>query len=62
MNIAKILHLDENHPLLLEGLEKLGYENVLAYDTPLNKLLPILYKFKGIIIRSRFAIYKKFLD
>ena len=62
MNIAKILHIDENHPLLIEGLEKLGYENILAYDAPLNKLLPTLNKFKGIIIRSRFPIDKKFLD
>jgi len=31
MNAPKILHVDENHPLLLEGLESLGFENRLAY-------------------------------
>ena len=58
----KVLHIDENHPLLLDGLESLGYQNILAYDTPLSKLLPKLQQYRGVIVRSRFPINKEFLD
>ena len=34
----KILHIDENHPLLLDGLERLGYHNILAYKIQRTKL------------------------
>ena len=37
-----ILHVDENHPLLIEGLKDMGYENVIEYTTPLEKLIPNL--------------------
>ena len=59
---AKILHIDENHNLLIEGLELLGYQNVLAYNTPLTKLLLKLKQYEGIVIRSRFPINKEFID
>jgi len=62
MTQRKILHVDENHPLLLEGLEALGYENVLAYDTPLDELLPQFGNYIGLVIRSRFPVDKKCLD
>ena len=58
----KILHVDENHPLLLEGLEALGYENVLAYNTPLDNLLSKFDSYTGLVIRSRFPVDKKCLD
>ena len=58
----KILHVDENHPLLLEGLEALGYENVLAYNTPLDNLLSQFDSYTGLVIRSRFPVDKKCLD
>ena len=62
MSRPKVLHIDKNHDLLLEGLESLGYKNVLAYDTPLSILLPKLKEYFGVIIRSRFPINKKFID
>lgn len=62
MTQHKILHVDENHPLLLEGLEALGYENVLAYNTPLDELLPQFDNYTGLVIRSRFPVDKKCLD
>ena len=62
MTQPKILHVDQNHPLLLKGLEALGYENVLAYSTPLNELLPQLDNYIGLVIRSRFPVDKKCLD
>ena len=45
MSRPKVLHIDKNHHLLLEGLESLGYKNVLAYDTPLSILLPKLKEY-----------------
>ena len=62
MSRPKVLHIDKNHHLLLEGLESLGYKNVLAYDTPLSILLPKLKEYFGVVIRSRFPINKKFID
>jgi D-3-phosphoglycerate dehydrogenase len=62
MSRPKVLHIDKNHNLLLEGLESLGYKNVLAYDTPLSILLPKLKEYFGVVIRSRFPINKKFID
>ena len=57
-----ILHVDENHPLLIKGLKDIGFENVIEYNTPLEKLIPNLKLYKGLVIRSRFPIDKKFLD
>ena len=57
-----ILHVDENHPLLIKGLNDMGFENVIEYNTPLEKLIPNLKLYKGLVIRSRFPIDKKFLD
>ena len=62
MTLPKILHVDQNHPLLLKGLEVLGYENVLAYSTPLDELLPQFDNYIGLVIRSRFPVDKKCLD
>ena len=57
-----ILHVDENHPLLIEGLKDMGYENVIEYTTPLEKLIPNLNLYQGLVIRSRFPIDKEFID
>ena len=38
MKRPKILHVDEKPPILLDGLEKLGFENVISYETPQLKL------------------------
>ena len=57
-----ILHVDENHPLLIKGLNDMGFENVIEYNTPLEKLIPNLKLYRGLVIRSRFPIDKKLLD
>ncbi len=62
MNNPKVLHIDKNHHLLIDGLESLGYQNILAYNTPLSILLPKLKEYEGVIIRSRFPINKEFID
>jgi D-3-phosphoglycerate dehydrogenase len=62
MNSKLILHIDENHPLLIKGLERLEYENHIAYTTPLEDVLKLLPKYSGIVIRSRFPIDNNFID
>ena len=57
----KILHLDENHPLLLELLEVAGFENTKAYTTPKEEVERLLPNFDGIVVRSRFPIDAEFL-
>ena len=62
MNAPLILHVDENHPLLVEGLETLGYKNILAYETPIKEVLKNLHHYSGMVIRSRFPVNKEFID
>lgn len=57
----KILHLDENHPLLLEQLETAGFQNTKAYTTPKEEVERMLPNFDGIVVRSRFPIDAAFL-
>ena len=35
----KILHLEENHPALIEGLEALGFKNDLAFEDSLEEIM-----------------------
>lgn len=58
----KILHLDSNHPILLEQLETLGFENHQDYSSSKEEIEAIIQEYKGIVIRSRFKIDKTFLD
>lgn len=58
----KILHLDTNHPLLLEQLAEEGYTNVTAYTESKEDVEKIISGFDGVVIRSRFQIDSKFLD
>ena len=62
MNSKLILHIDENHPLLIKGLEDLGFENHVAYNKSLKKILNDLPNYIGVVIRSRFPIDKKFIN
>lgn len=57
----KILHLNENHPLLLQQLEAAGFQNTIAYTTPKDEVERILPQFDGIVIRSRFPLNASFL-
>ena len=61
MKRPKILHVDENHPILLDELEKLGFENVISYQTPLSEIMKSIEQYQGIVIRSRFTIDKLIL-
>ena len=50
MKAPLILHVDENHPLLVEGLVTLGYENILAYETPIKEVLKNLHNYNQLNI------------
>ncbi len=58
----KVLHLDTNHPLLLESLTKEGFENFEDYEGSKEEIEKKIHEFDGVVIRSRIKIDKKFLD
>ena len=62
MSSKLILHVDENHPLLVKGLKDFGFKNHLAYTTSLESILEDLQNYYGVVIRSRFPIDKNFID
>ncbi len=57
-----ILHLDTNHPLLIEQLEKAGFKNEEEYTATKEEVEAVIDNYEGIVIRSRFTIDKTFLD
>ncbi|WP_418646534.1 2-hydroxyacid dehydrogenase [Tenacibaculum insulae] len=58
----KILHLDSNHPLLLNQLKALGFVNDEDYTSSKIEIEAKINQYDGIIIRSRFTIDKDFLE
>ncbi|WP_461598479.1 2-hydroxyacid dehydrogenase [Winogradskyella sp.] len=58
----KILHLDNNHPLLLNQLKGLGFTNHEDYTSSKSEIEAKILGYDGIIIRSRFTIDQQFLD
>ena len=57
-----ILHLDTNHPLLLEQLNTLGFTNHEDYTSSKEIIETKINHYDGFIIRSRFKIDKQFID
>lgn len=57
-----ILHLDTNHPLLLNQLNALGFNNHEDYISTKSEIELKIKNYHGIIIRSRFTIDQSFLD
>ncbi|MDC0629911.1 2-hydroxyacid dehydrogenase [Flavobacteriaceae bacterium] len=58
----KILHLDQNHPVLIEHLAALGHTNHEDYTSSKAAIEAKMHLYDGIIIRSRFRIDAGFLD
>lgn len=58
----KILHLDSNHPLLINQLNDLGYSNDEDYTSSKQEIEKKIHLYDGIIIRSRFSIDRNFID
>ena len=57
----KILHLDENHPLLIQQLDRAGFENIQAYTESKSEIEGVLKHYDGLVVRSRFPIDASFL-
>ena len=63
MNTAlKILHIDSNHPLLMEQLQELGFINHEDFNSSKEEIEAKIQDYQGIVIRSRFKIDKTFID
>ena len=58
----KVLHLDTNHPLLLQQFSELGFENHEDYSSSKTEVEANIHLYDGIVIRSRFSIDAAFLD
>jgi D-3-phosphoglycerate dehydrogenase len=57
-----ILHLDSNHPLLLQQLEEAGFNNEADFTSTKEEVEAKIQNYHGIVIRSRFKIDRVFLD
>ena len=57
----KVLHLEENHPTLIKGLQALGFKNDAAYTDSLAEILAKIDQYEGLIIRSKHPIDEDFL-
>jgi len=58
----KVLHLDKNHPILIEQLKAAGFQNEEDYTSSKKEIEATIGSYEGIVIRSRFEIDKTFLD
>tara|TARA_B100000900_G_scaffold301372_1_gene259958 strand:- start:257 stop:1195 length:939 start_codon:yes stop_codon:yes gene_type:complete len=57
----KVLHLEENHPTLIKGLQALGFQNDAAYNDSLKEIRAKIDQYEGLIIRSKYPIDEDFL-
>jgi len=58
----KVLHVDTNHPLLIDELNAMGFQNIEEYTASKSEIEKNIHMYDGLIIRSRFTIDKSFLD
>ncbi len=58
----RILHVDKNHPLLVNELSDLGFVNDEDYTSDKFDIEKIIHQYEGLIIRSRFPIDREFLN
>ncbi len=58
----KILHIDSNHPLLIEMLVDAGFQNDENYKASKLEIERIISEYDGIVIRSRLDIDRQFLE
>ena len=57
-----ILHVDINHPLLIEELAALGHTNHEDFTGSKAQIEAKIANYDGLVIRSRFTIDKPFLE
>jgi D-3-phosphoglycerate dehydrogenase len=58
----KVLFLDSNHPILLQGLKDLQIDCHEDYDSSKSEVEKKIHHYEGLIIRSRFSLDKSFLE
>ena len=58
----KVLHVDINHPLIIEQFSELGFQNDEDYTSTKKEIESKIDQYDGLIIRSRFTIDSQFLD
>ena len=58
----KVLHVDVNHPLIIEQFNALGFENDEDYTSSKEEIEDKIAAYDGLIIRSRFTIDASFLN
>ncbi|GAA0872929.1 2-hydroxyacid dehydrogenase [Gangjinia marincola] len=58
----KILHLDKNHPLLIDQLDQAGFQNDEDYTSTKAEIEDKIMQYDGIVIRSRFPVDRSFLE
>ncbi|MDT7828501.1 2-hydroxyacid dehydrogenase [Pricia sp. S334] len=58
----RVLHVDKNHPLLIERFTELGFRNDEDYTSSKQEIEEKIHEYEGLIIRSRFSIDSEFLD
>lgn len=58
----KILHVDVNHPLIIEQFTQLGFQNYEDYTSSKQEIERKIADYDGLIIRSRFSIDADFLN
>ncbi len=57
----KVLHVDVNHPLIIERFTSFGFENHEDYSSSKAEIEQKIHEYDGLIIRSRFSIDRSFL-
>ncbi|MEE3225834.1 MAG: 2-hydroxyacid dehydrogenase [Bacteroidota bacterium] len=58
----KILHIDNNHELMIEQLKAAGHINEEDYTSSKEEIEAKIEQYEGVVIRSRFKIDKQFID
>ncbi len=58
----KILHLDKNHPLLINQLNDAGFINDEDFTSSKSEVEKFISIYDGIVIRSRFKCNQEFID
>lgn len=58
----KVLHVDINHPLIIEQFADRGFQNEEDYTSSKAEIETKIHEYDGLIIRSRFTIDANFLD
>lgn len=58
----RILHVDKNHPLIIDKFNELGFQNDEDYSSSKEAIEAKIHEYDGLIIRSRFTIDQHFLE